>query len=472
MIKLADKGTAFGSGFINGRLDDPDLQETLWSYKRRVAGNYRPLAPEEIGLLPSGRYLVSEKLDGELWFLVASKGATCLVNSYGRVIHGGIPLLTEASALPDGTILAGELYIQKDGARARVGDLSAHFANSDKSQKHSLAFCVFDVVRGREGIEQQPYEARHGSIKTLFQGGKSVHAVVHLELASAAEISSAFAERVLSGQQEGLVVRTASGLIYKIKPVIELDALVVAYTSRVDSPDQARSLLLALAIDDETFQIVGGCGNLGTDENRVSLLRQLKPLDCNSAVRISSDTGGLYQFVKPSLIAQVKVTDLQPDRSDGSPSLGHQIKLGEKGWSSLGMSPTARLIHPVLVRMRGDKAVNSHDLRISQIDGYVSVSRNAAVDASRIAKSEMLRREVWVKETKGVKALRKLLVWKTNKEQVNPSMPAFVIHWTDYSPGRASPLDREVKLAPTQEIATVIADQLVEENIKKGWERI
>ena len=136
------------------------------------------------------------------------------------------------------------------------------------------------------------------------------------------------------------------------------------------------------------------------------------------------------------------------------------------------MSPTARLIHPVLLRMREDKAVNTHDLRISQIDSYVSVSRNASVDASLVAKSEMLRREVWVKETKGVKAVRKLLVWKTNKEQDNPSMPAFVIHWTDYSPGRASPLDREVKLAPTQEIATVIADQLVEENIKKGWERL
>lgn len=471
MIKLADKGKAFGSGFFNGRLDDPDLQETLWSYKRRVAGNYRPLAPEEIGLLPSGRYLVSEKLDGELWFLVASKGGTCLVNPYGRVIHGGIPLLTEASSLTDGAILAGELYIQKEGARARVGDLSAYFANPDKFQEHSLAFCVFDVVKGQEGIEQQPYEARHGSIKALFQGGKSVHAVIHLELASAAEISSAFAERVLSGQQEGVVVRTASGLIYKIKPVIELDALVVAYTSRVDSPDQARSLLLALAIDDETFQIVGGCGNLGTDENRVSLHSQLKPLDCNSAVRISSDTGGLYQFVKPSLIVQVKVTDLQADRSDGSPSLGHQIKLGGKGWSSLGMTPTARLIHPVLVRVREDKAVNSHDLRISQIDVHVRVSRNAAVDTSVSGKSEMFRREVWVKEVKGVKAVRKLLVWKTNKEQVNPSMPAFVVHWTDYSPERASPLGREVKLAPTQEIATAIADELIETHIKKGWER-
>jgi hypothetical protein len=77
-----------------------------------------------------------------------------------------------------------------------------------------------------------------------------------------------------------------------------------------------------------------------------------------------------------------------------------------------------------------------------------------------------------VKETKGLRAIRKLLVWKTNKELVNSSMPAFVIHWTDYSPGRASPLDREVKLAPTREIATQIADQLVEANIKKGWEQV
>jgi len=125
-----------------------------------------------------------------------------------------------------------------------------------------------------------------------------------------------------------------------------------------------------------------------------------------------------------------------------------------------------------LMRVREDKAVNSHDLRISQIDSYVSVPRVTRLGASLSAKSEVLRREVWVKEAKGVKAVRKLLVWKTNKELLNPSMPAFVIHWTDYSPGRASPLDREVKLAPTQEIATIIADQLVEENIKKGWVKI
>jgi len=202
------------------------------------------------------------------------------------------------------------------------------------------------------------------------------------------------------------------------------------------------------------------------------LLKQLEPLVCDSSVRISSDTGGLYKFVKPSLVVQIKVTDLQTERSDGGLSLGHQVKLGKKGWTSLGMFPTGRLIHPVLIRLRDDKTVNAHDIRASQLDDYVHLPK-ATSDSEKVsAKSEVLRREVWVKETKGVKAVRKLIMWKTNKETFNPSMPGFVIHWTDYSPGRASPLDREVKVAPTLELASTIADQLVEANIKKGWEKI
>ena len=46
------------------------------------------------------------------------------------------------------------------------------------------------------------------------------------------------------------------------------------------------------------------------------------------------------------------------------------------------------------------------------------------------------------------------------------------MHWTDYSPGRGSPLDREVKLAPDEKAAMKIADSMVEENIKKGWEKV
>jgi hypothetical protein len=80
----------------------------------------------------------------------------------------------------------------------------------------------------------------------------------------------------------------------------------------------------------------------------------------------------------------------------------------------------------------------------------------------------VLRRQVWIKEGKDKVDVRKLVVWKTNKES-DPLYPAFVVHWTDFSAGRKVPLAREVKLAATEKDALQIADSMIEENIKKGW---
>ena len=116
--------------------------------------------------------------------------------------------------------------------------------------------------------------------------------------------------------------------------------------------------------------------------------------------------------------------------------------------------------------------MNSHDIRVSQFDGLISLDPTETSLSSDSSKSEIVRREVWTKETKGQKAVRKLVVIKTNKPSDTAHPPAFVIHWTDYSPGRASPLDREVKLAQTDEVANMIAEALIAENIKKGWEKL
>ena len=109
------------------------------------------------------------------------------------------------------------------------------------------------------------------------------------------------------------------------------------------------------------------------------------------------------------------------------------------------------------------------DIRFSQVADYLLSN---VVDTNlddTLPTSEVLRREVWTKETKGQIAVRKLLIWKTNKETADAAFPAYVVHWTDYSSGRASPLNREVRLAPNQPEATKIADAMIEENIKKGW---
>jgi hypothetical protein len=109
---------------------------------------------------------------------------------------------------------------------------------------------------------------------------------------------------------------------------------------------------------------------------------------------------------------------------------------------------------------------------MEQVASYASPHVSRAGDGPLPA-SQLLRREVWTKEAKGKTTVRKLLVWKTNKEvESEGRFPAYVVHWTDYSPSRAEPLDREVKLATDEAEARKIADQLVKENIKKGWEKV
>jgi hypothetical protein len=118
-----------------------------------------------------------------------------------------------------------------------------------------------------------------------------------------------------------------------------------------------------------------------------------------------------------------------------------------------------------MVRLRDDKADVASGARFSQLPENL-IQANTT---SGVAKpSEVIRRQVWTKESKDKVDVRKLLVWKTNKES-DSRFPAFVVHWTDYSSTRKAPLAREVKLAVNQKDAETIAESMIEENIKKGW---
>jgi hypothetical protein len=472
MLKLKHQGIAYGGGFIKAQIDNPDLIDRLVGYKRRVAGNYRPLTPEEIKLLPASNYLVSEKIDGELWFLVLDGKNSFFTNPTGKVVHGSLPILEEAASLPKGDILVGEFHAVGTSERPRVGDLSSVLSEAGQTRCTDLRFAAFDALAATLDESPVPYPEKLAKIKTVLAPCQYMNPLESNGLSTATDIQEFFAKHVVDGKAEGIVIRHESGLIYKAKPHIDIDAVIVGYTKRVDQADQARSILLALMWPDETFQILGACGNLGTDAERSALLSQLESDICPSQVRIASENGGLYTFVKPKLVAQLKLTDIQKDRSDGTFTLTHKMMATDQGWESKGQSPFGRPIHPVLQRIRSDKSVNSHDVRVSQVDGILSLELMETSLSSDSSKSEIVRREIWAKETKGLRAVRKLVVIKTNKTNYMSHQPAFVVHWTDYSPGRASPLDREIKLAQSDEAANVIAEALIAENIKKGWEKL
>jgi hypothetical protein len=133
--------------------------------------------------------------------------------------------------------------------------------------------------------------------------------------------------------------------------------------------------------------------------------------------------------------------------------------------------PAASLMHPVMLRARHDKQADSTDARFAQLEERMPPALlQAPAEATELPQSTMILRRVWTKAGKGGLAVRKVLVWRTGKEDAWPGWPEWVVHFTDYSPGRKTPLDRTLRTAVSETDALKVAEALIEQNIKKGWE--
>lgn len=466
-------GQPFGAGLRDACLADASLLETLQTYKRRVAGTYRALPPARLGEISPAPMWVTRKIDGETWFLVRQAGQVFLASPAGRVLAGDLPILRQAAHLPDDSIVAGELHARVQDRRERVGDLAAALAGSGPQAPEGIAFTAFDGLR----LGGQPlpiaYDERLQALAASLPAASHLQVIEAQAMHTGLEVFQHFESQVLPAGGEGLVVRHASGIIYKVKPEITLDAVVIGYTVKADQPQACRSLLLALRRPEGDFVIAGACGNLGDDASRRDWFTRLQPLQAASGIRRASDSGGLYQFVRPQVVAEFTVTDLQGELSDGQVPMAQTAAFGEAGWTRVGALPSPSLIHPVLKRLREDKQADETGVRVAQLQEYLPARPEAApAQGSALPASTVVRREVWTKTTKGQLAVRKLLVWKTNKSEASSRHPAYVVHWTDYSAGRAEPLDREVRPAPDEASAMQIAQGLIDDNIKKGWEKV
>lgn len=472
-----------------GSVTDAELASRVAGYKRNVAGRYRSISPDEISYLPRSPMLVSPKIDGQIWFLVvdtASDSAPVLIAPNGKVLGGDVPLMKEirekivprvrggASGL---LLVPGELFALRKGGRPRVGDLAGALGGGQDADVARLGFFAFDLLEG--GDEDTPeapaeYKDRLPVLQRLFEGGKRAQAVKTDLVHTHEEVQQRFADWAEGGKGEGLVIRPDDGRIYKLKPIFHLDAAVIGFTEQTDADEKVRSVLLALLREDGHFQVLGSCGNLGTDDFRGRLYEQLHPDLTESKYRFASSTGALYRFVEPKVVVEVKVTDLQVEDTQGRPIRRMVLDFDEdQGWTPVQLRSGASMIHPIFVRQRDDKEVNPTDVRARQILERVQLEElDEKVEKIDRPESEIHRREVYVKVTKDKKAVRKLLVWKTHKDEVDDDFPAWVVHWTDYSPSRKEPLQREVRLAPDEETATEIAEEMIEQGVKRGWERV
>jgi len=456
-------------------ITNPEILSLLQNYRQSVASAYSPVSPDDISdQIPKGEVYVSKKIDGELWFLIKEGKDLALSNSKGKVIFGDFPILKEAKtslkASSGLNIIAGELYLDNGGKRTRASYLSKSMGGGAKAKLDSIRFTAFDVLCADDktfAIDE--YIEKSDYLNSFFKGNKILTAINTKVFNSSHDLITQYKQWVTEEKNEGMVVRSSSGRVFKIKPSFSIDAVIIGYTIRSEDATQVRSIALALMNEDGTYQFTGSCGNIGSSKDRKALMKTLKKNEVDSSWRVTSNSGAMYRFVKPTLVVEIKITDLQSEDSVGNSIEKMKLYFDKLGWSAAGKSFTASLHHPVLLRTREDKEVNESDIRMAQLSDLCFIQKSATKKPAALPESEIIRREVYTKKVKDSMAVRKLVLFQTNKHKVDLDYPAFVLHWTDYSPGRKNPLSRQVRLAPTKKIADFEFESILSANIKAGW---
>ncbi|NBU92302.1 MAG: hypothetical protein EBS17_05620, partial [Flavobacteriia bacterium] len=85
--------------------------------------------------------------------------------------------------------------------------------------------------------------------------------------------------------------------------------------------------------------------------------------------------------------------------------------------------------------------------------------------------SQIELREVYIKASKNGKMVRKILGLKTNKESTG-LFPPFLLLYTDFSCGRAEPMDQEILWCSSEQDMQKKTNEMRTEHIKSGWKKV
>lgn len=472
-IKLGDYGVGSAQS-----LADPNILAKTQDYRRLTGSRMYPLGKSDIrSKIPTADYHVSRKIDGEFTVLVLRNGETFSINP-GGTVRVGLPWQAEAlAALKKAGIkdamIAGELYVHNTERRPRVHDVTT-VARQPQSLDDiaKLRFAVFDVISIDGESASEDYPSTWQTIESVFGGGELVHPVETRLLSDTAGVEQLFKKWVEEEGAEGVVVRSDNAGLFKVKPRHTIDAVVIGFTESVD--DRAglmHDLLLAVMREDGTLQILCRVGGGFSEDLRRTMLSDLKDMVVSSEYAEVNSDYVAYQMVRPDWVIEISCLDLISQTTRG----GHINRMvldfdGKEGYRVVRRLPLVTVISPQFIRLREDKQAHPQDVRLSQVSDQVEVALTDC-DAKnfKLPTTEVVKREVFTKEAKGETMVRKFVLLKTNKDQESEEFPAYVLHYTDFSPNRKDPLSRDVVVSNSLEQIEELYEQSKTDNIKKGW---
>jgi len=343
---------------------------------------------------------------------------------------------------------------------------------STAAQLDKLGLAVFDVI---EADEKNPASTK--DVFTLFKKwfgkGKLVHPVDYIVTDKVDKIMERFADWVIGEGSEGLVLRHDQAGWYKVKIRHNIDAAIIGFSEGSEERKGIlHDLLVAVMRQDGTFHEFGRVGGGFSEEERKDIANELKRRVVPSDYVAVNNDYVAYEMTAPGPVIEMSCLDLIAESTKGDTVNRMVLDWDGVRYSPLSRMPLVSVISPQFIRLRDDKEANVEDVNIRQIAQLVDIKDiDKAAHGTLAESSKILERTVYTKVMKGQKMVRKLLLWKTNKEESN-EFPGYVVYLTDFSPNRMNPLERDIRVANTEKSARRLFDAMKQKNFVSGWEKV
>ena len=445
-----------------------DLQTSIKSYKNNVASKYDFLDASNLKQIGDQKYFCSKKIDGQTFFLSVQEDTIQILNSSFQDYSSNLQhIIDEVKNLKikEKIIFVGELF-DSSKERERNGDVIVGLSSKDQSS--NLALALFDIAK--QDNTSHSFSGKYEKIKKLFGDDytKPIFALSQQEL-ELSEIQKFF-DDCLQNDSEGIILRNDAN-ITKVKKQESIDAVILGYTLEVDQKT-LRSVSFGSFKNNNEIIFIGSSGNFDSSINQSDLLSQLQKLNIECDYIQIASNGTAYQFVKPEIVISVDFYDTQIEKSDQQPIKKPLFSISNDSLRCIGKNQSMSFLASTISAVRSDKEANKDQCGLSQLTRITGLDEDyfgLSLDLENLAKSEITKIQTFVKESKKGKAIRKFMLWKTNKEQTGV-FPPYVFYYLDYSEGRKDPIKRDLNPFDDEKKALNFFNLAIEENVKKGWE--
>ena len=445
-----------------------DIAELLINYKHNVASKYLPIRGDQIGtrVFEMEKYYLSTKIDGHLCFIYKEGNNISILNHNNKPFDRTELNKELESILKDQEgLFVGEIHLHHENKRTRSYDLTKEISN-DKSD---IRIAIFDILRLKDKeFQSNDWNNKKNILSEIFPKSGIIFYLDEVELSSRKDIEVEFQKRAIDLNLEGVVVRGESGPVFKIKQYLSFDLVVLGYVNgHANDFSLLKEILIGVMIDKNKFLSVGIVVNGFTVSDRETLSVDFEKIKVESDSIQVSNSKLPFTMIEPKYIVEIESTDIITSNSDGF--IKRPLLIFNNNFLLDKYSNSISLTTPVFKKFRQDKKVNEKDVGLNQIKRVVDIIDKVEEESNK-SSSELIKRDVYVKITKGFKMVKKFLVWDT--KAVLNDYPKYVFYKIDYSPTRKDKMKRDIKVSNDEEQIMKIFDTEIETDIKSGWEKI